>query len=130
MHLVEADTYHNSFHITSLQSIFKIIDKFGYFVIDITIFYDILRNMRTRGKSRHVRKRKKYLSKYSRLYGYSIPEIMEILNWPYTTVHNWINDKEKRNLLLNYVKAEVEAEEDAVSEQDYREQNPLERPRE
>ena len=65
------------------------------------------REEQANNRDKHNRRpSKKYTSKYSRLYGYSIPEIMDILNWPYTTVHNWINDPEKRKLLLNYVKAE------------------------
>ncbi len=62
--------------------------------------------MRTQTKRRHARKRKKYTSKYFRLYGYSIKDICKILGWSYGTVHAHYNNKELRKSMLEYVKVE------------------------
>jgi DNA-directed RNA polymerase specialized sigma24 family protein len=65
--------------------------------------------MRKGNKSRHVKKqRKKHISKYRRLYGFSIKEIVELLGWSYGTVHAYFQDANKRRIMLSCAKLEKE----------------------
>lgn len=49
-------------------------------------------------------KKKKYDSKYFRLYGYSIRDVCGILGWSYGTVHGYFQDTKKRKEMLGLVK--------------------------